>query len=118
MNQPYFAILNDAHEVVPFELERSSQWSDWMELALKNERRVIERTIIGKALVSTVFLGINHSFGESKPLWFETMVFKANAGQRFKEFDCERFPQTRYTTWDEAKAGHAAMVDRVQEALG
>jgi hypothetical protein len=52
--------------------------------------------------VSTVFLVINHGFhGENK--WFETMVFGG-------DLDGE---QDRYTTWEEAEHGHAAMVARV-----
>lgn len=50
----------------------------------------------GKAWVSTVFLGLDHSFGNGKPLLFETMIF----GGDHDEY------QERYSTWDEAEAGH------------
>ena len=58
-------------------------------------------TPAGSVEVSTVFLGIDHSFGHGPPVLFETMVF---GGPRNDE-------QWRYCTWDEAAAGHAAVVE-------
>lgn len=46
--------------------------------------------------VSTIFLGIDHSFGNGPPLLFETMIF----GGKHDE------DQWRYSTWDEAAIGH------------
>lgn len=63
----------------------------------------------GKYRVSTVFLGLDHSFSFGKdlpPVLFETMVFHADTGGR--DYDCER-----YHTWEEAEAGHAAVVEKV-----
>ncbi|MCK4858907.1 MAG: hypothetical protein KAT58_13115 [candidate division Zixibacteria bacterium] len=63
---------------------------------------------MGKARVSTVFLGLDHNFsGEGHPVLFETMVFGESPLADEQE---------RYCTWDEAVAGHAAMVKRVKEA--
>ena len=53
--------------------------------------------------VSTVFLGIDHNFGEGKPLLFETMVF---GGKLDEETE-------RYSTWEEAVEGHNHMVEKV-----
>jgi hypothetical protein len=50
--------------------------------------------------VSTVFMGINHSFGCGPPLLWETMAFPA------EEFDL----QERYTSMPEAIAGHKVAV--------
>jgi hypothetical protein len=47
------------------------------------------------SVVSTVFLGIDHGFGDD-PILFETMVFGG-------EYDGI---QKRYSTWDEAVEGH------------
>lgn len=53
--------------------------------------------------VSTVFLGLDHSFGiGAKPVLFETMVFGG-------PLDGE---QERYCTWDEAEEGHKEMLKR------
>ena len=49
-----------------------------------------------------MFLGLDHSWG-GKPLLFETMVFRNRSGE---EMD-------RYSTWDEAEAGHQLMCGRV-----
>ena len=46
--------------------------------------------------VSTIFLGIDHSFGSGPPLLFETMVFGG-------EHDGH---QERCSTWEEAEAMH------------
>lgn len=53
--------------------------------------------------VSTVWLGIDHSFGHGPLLIFETMVF---GGPLDQEMD-------RYSTEEEARVGHEAMVYRV-----
>jgi len=65
--------------------------------------RVVAKTTINGVDVSTVFLGLDHQFGEGPPLVFETMVFGGS-------LDGE---QERYSTWAEAEAGHRVMCDRV-----
>lgn len=76
-------------------------WARWFGMA---DRQVV-RTEIGKAVVSTVFLGINHRFLDNgPPLLFETMVF----GGPFHE------EMTRCSTWDEAVKMHEAMCQRIQ----
>ena len=93
---PKYAVLK-GHEVVP--IGSQAKWGASFDYAA---RRVAHDTI-GEARVSTVFLGLNSSFGEGPPLWFETLVFGG-------EFDDEIH---RYTTWDEAVEGHKNMVRRV-----
>lgn len=58
--------------------------------------------------VSTVFLGLNHNYGEGLPLIFESMSFELG----------EWNEQDRYTTEAEAVEGHKAMVKRVEERRG
>lgn len=48
--------------------------------------------------VSTVFLGLDHSFGFGPPLIFETMIFGKGGW-------CDEYCD-RYSTWQEAEAGH------------
>lgn len=74
-------------------------WRNWFGTAT---RRVAEDNI-GDVRVSTVFLGLDHSFGEGRPQLFETMVFGGS-------LDGE---QDRCATWEESEAMHAAMVKRV-----
>jgi hypothetical protein len=62
---------------------------------------------VGDVIVSTVWLGIDHSFGDAEtPVIFETMVF---GGPLHEVFD-------RYATLEGARAGHALMLARVQQA--
>ena len=75
-------------------------WSEWFEKA----DRTVAKTKIGEIEVSTVFLGLDHSFSDNgPPLLFETMVFKG-------PLDGE---QERCSTWEQAKVQHAAMLERV-----
>ena len=77
------------------------EWGRWFETA----DRIVAKTKIGKVEVSTVFLGLDYSFGEGPPILFETMVF----GLMDEE------PQWRYSTWEEAEAGHLEAVKLVKE---
>jgi hypothetical protein len=58
----------------------------------------------GRRLHSTVFIGLDHNWGEGPPLVFETMIF----GGEFDQY------QYRYSTWAEAEAGHAVAVGMVE----
>ena len=77
------------------------EWGAWFEKA----DRTVAKTGVGEAQVSTVFLGLNHSFGEGPPVLWETLVF---GGPLDGEMD-------RYTSREDAEAGHAAMVERVKK---
>ncbi len=67
---------------------------------------MVEQTEVDDYLISTVWLGLDHGFGQTaEPLIFETMVFKAG--------DMSGLEQRRYASEDEARAGHAAYVDEV-----
>lgn len=67
-------------------------WANWFETA----DRQVARTAIGDVCISTVFLGLDHSFGHGEPLVFETMIFGGPNDQY----------QTRAATWTEAVAQH------------
>jgi hypothetical protein len=83
-------------------------WAAWMERNHRN-RHVGDDVLSGSVddqrieiRVSTVFLGLDHRFGDGTPLLFETMVFGGpNAGDT-----------RRYETWDEAETGHAEFLAR------
>lgn len=88
----------DGH--TPVRVEDTIEWAKWFE---KAERKVAHDTVNGVE-VSTVFLGIDHSFGRAgPPVLFETMVFGGELNEE----------QERYRTWDEAVRGHAEMLARV-----
>jgi len=67
--------------------------------------RTVQKTRIGVAEVSTVFVGIDHNFSSSgPPLLFETMIF----GGEHDEY------QERYSTWEEAEEGHERAVAKAR----
>ena len=84
----------------PVRCDNMIEWAKWFE---KAERHVAQENI-GEVRISTVFLGLDHGWGEPKPVLFETMVFGGPLDQE----------QDRYYTWDEAEAGHRNMVERVK----
>lgn len=77
------------------------RWAEWME----NADRHVKLTEQGDVRVSTVFLGLDHNFGDlfGRPILFETMAFVGR----------ESVAMDRYRTWDEAGAGHARIVAEV-----
>lgn len=58
-------------------------------------------------LISTVDLGIDHSFGIGKPLYYETMVFKKGS---WSDLYCER-----YSTEEEARKGHKWVIEQMKQ---
>jgi hypothetical protein len=72
-------------------------WAKWLESTRGN--RHIKKDVVNKRRVSTVFLGLDHQFGEGPPLIFETMVFRDE--NSFDEIYCDRC-----STYDEAEAMH------------
>ena len=72
------------------------KWGKWIGGA----DRKVKLTETGESRISTVFLGLDHSFNDGPPILFETMVF---GGAMDGEMD-------RYSTWEDAEAGHENMV--------
>lgn len=77
------------------------------------DARQVGYTEIGSYVVSTVFLVLDHQFGEGPPVLYETMVFTASAmnpdaddpdPDPLLELDAKR-----YCTLAEAQAGHEEM---------
>lgn len=92
----------DGKQPVPVDL---LTWGRWF--GANDNGRFVARTPVGDAEVSTVFIGLDHNFrADGPPLIFETMAFGGA---------CDGATQ-RYSTWEQAEAGHAAMVERVKQA--
>lgn len=72
-----------------------------------NDNSLLHDQINDDVRVSTIYLGLDHSFGEGPPLIYETMIF----GGEF-DSDCER-----YTTEAQAREGHAAMLAKAREGV-
>lgn len=94
-------ILDSKHNLVEVDL------LEWAAFFDDHANRVVAQDRPRKGvLVSTVFLGIDHNFGAyGPPIVFETMVCRDGVWEE----------QQRYATWDEAEAGHEAMLRMVME---
>ncbi|KKL94572.1 hypothetical protein LCGC14_1863300, partial [marine sediment metagenome] len=77
----------------PKPVDNILEWCNWFETA---DRKVSFTKMWLGVEVSTVFLGLDHSFGRGAPILFETMIFGGKQDQY----------QERYYTWEEAEVGH------------
>lgn len=81
-------------------------WERYMQFRQAGDKVLrVAATTIGSGWVSTVFLGIDHSFTGGPPVLWETMVFNIPGFEN----EC-----VRYTSHADAVEGHAAMVDRIR----
>lgn len=89
----------------PVECPDVNVWGRWME---RFANRNIKQTWLPKNgyKISTVFLGMDHSFGGSVPVLFETMVFHID-GRAGEDCDCERS-----ITQAEAEQVHEEMIQK------
>lgn len=74
---------------------------DWANYYGSSNRHVDNTYLEDGTHISTVFLGLDHSFGDGPPILFETMIF----GGPEDEY------QERYSTWEEAEEGHKKAVE-------
>lgn len=74
-------------------------WARWMDD--RNNTKIKRDELPDNITVSTVFLGLDHNYGEGKPILFETMIFGWEHGEY----------QERYCTWDEAIKGHQKAIE-------
>jgi len=79
----------------------------WFEFRQNNfSKCIVAKTQINDHVeVSTVFIGMDQAVGTRElPVLFESMVFTDDQGG-----ECHR-----YCSWDDAEAGHNALVKRLQ----
>lgn len=94
-------ILDEFGEPVP--VDDILEWGRWFETA----DRHIGKDTVGDVTISTVFLGIDHSYGTGPPVLFETMIFGG-------EHDGY---QDRYTSRWDALVGHVQVVKMVKDSI-
>jgi hypothetical protein len=87
-------------EIVPCDMWT---WAYWLES--KDGRRIIGYWQFKSCRVSTVFMGLDHSFGSGPPILFETLIF---GGPMDSEGE-------RYSTYDEAEQGHLHYCEMVRD---
>jgi hypothetical protein len=94
-------------------------WALWFE---DHANRIVQQDQIGDYWVSTIFLGLDHGFnftgGPRVPILFETMTLIGKPG---KDEDGERRGIwsdgcQRYSTWDQALAGHLKICERLRNS--
>ena len=86
-----------------------TKWAEWMQTGNRVVRHdtadvKLAGKPIGEVRVSTVFLGLDHWFGDGPPMLFETMVFGGALDQE----------QDRCSTWEAAEKMHELMCERVK----
>jgi len=94
-------ILKDGEPVLATDI---IHWATWFEKASTNKERTVAKDKIGEAVVSTVFLGIDHSWDGGPPVLWETMIF----GGKHDDY------QERYSSLKDAEAGHKVAVNLVK----
>ena len=102
--------LNPDHTVEPVEVDLDNPESliAWARMFESDDRQVALTVVAPGVRVSTVFLGLDHNFSrKGPPLVFETMTFDDYGGG-----DC-----WRWSTWDEAVAGHERAVAKVRASI-
>lgn len=103
MGGKYYVLDKTTHKIKEVDL---MEWATMFDGDFESTRRVAE-DYVSDVHISTVFLGLNHRWGDGPPLLFETMIF----GGKHDEY------QERYTTWDEAVEGHKKAVELVKSDL-
>lgn len=101
--------LDENRQVIPVDISMAEADAAQKIVAWATARsdagRVVRCDHIDGTLVSTVFLGIDHSiWGDGPPEVFETMVFAPRRRWLFQ----------RYATWAEALEGHVLAVREVK----
>lgn len=114
--QHQWYVLDAKHQ--PVAVDDLIAWAQFFE---NNEARRVAETRLNGLRVSTVFLGLDHSWS-GKPLFFETMIFRDGQNpppainfERIKDWAHDY--QMRYATWDEAVAGHEQIITVIREGL-
>ncbi len=97
--------LDENNNVIECDIK---DWSDLYETKDGSDRRRVGWDEVDGYEVSTVFLGLDHGYGNGftgLPLLFETMIFGQGDGDGY---------QTRCSTWDEAVQMHKDAIEWVK----
>lgn len=101
------------YKLIGREVVETSDLMDWLNWAETADLQ-IDVSETADYHVSTVFLNTDLAHGRGSPVLFETMVFCRDSYEaRIPEDQSMDQRQFRYSTWDEAVAGHAAVVEHL-----
>jgi hypothetical protein len=98
-----YSTLDENNNVIPCNLR---EWGQLYQTKEGQKKRQVAVDEIDGYQVSTVFLGLDHSFGSGNPLWFETMIFGEGNGDQY---------QMRSTTWKEAEQMHNDAIQWIKD---
>jgi len=106
-------ILDKNRMAVPVD---AMTWGHWFEKASRSRERMVAQEEIGETYyVSTVFLGLDHSFGSNAdPMLFEAMIF---ISADWSEHHMSEIWMARCGTWDDAIDMHERAVAHAQKLL-
>jgi hypothetical protein len=107
VRRPHLFVLDATGE--PLAVDDVRAWGMWYESA--GVSRIVEQTHVEQYFVSTVFLGIDHQWGDGLPLLWETMVFDDSRAGMDKRLDVDCH---RYSSRADALAGHQTTVQLVR----
>ena len=90
---------------IPISCPDTLAWARWY----KSADRIVAQHTIGRVLISTVFLGLDHNWSEKgPPLLFETAM---------REGDHKWMVMERYSTWERALEGHREYVSNQNRGI-
>ena len=93
------------------------KWGKWFEASFQNECRIVAKTKVGRKRVSTVFLGLDHSFmGKGELLLFETMIFTPTKAKHLLKMGIKEKGElyARIDTWENAEKLHKKCVKQLK----
>lgn len=107
MSNQYYILEHGqlARNAQPLPAFDAADWAQWLER--NREGRRVALTEIRGVRISTVFLGLDHSWDQGPPVLWETMIFEGPLSEY----------QERYRSLDDALQGHIRAVGRVRATL-
>ncbi len=99
----WYVLERDGVTPLPMPIEWAGRW--WENNDGQNRR--VDSTWLGKIHISTVFLGIDHSWDDGPPVLWETMIF-GGIHDGYQE---------RYTSYRDARLGHEEAVILARKGL-
>jgi hypothetical protein len=115
MNPHHYILDAKGNPAIEPDLEK---WAHWYQTAKR--RRHVGNDFVGPYRISTVFLGLDHNFGDGSPILWETMVFRQSRNKKptLKSGDWEDLYQDRCAgSREQAEAMHAKMVKKVKASM-
>lgn len=106
---------------------RPATMEEWVKMFEDSEGRIVKQEYVGKLFISTVFLGLDHGWGNGPPVLWETMVFHPNPEPlnkkrrfnmpRHKMVELDGYTERCSGNKEQAEAMHERVVAKVREIV-